>query len=95
MRIMNLFVKADPISRTFAQALYRLEDEYVEHIVKEYYQACCQRYTTVFFEWRAVVDNLVAEGVVDLTDGYYFPFLQERKVLSFESIDYEVTWDKR
>ena len=49
----------------------------------------------MFFDWRDSILKLQEEGMEDLSDGYSYPFLQERKVSSFETINYNIVWHKR
>ena len=69
--------------RVFSMALMRLDDCYVYGIAKRYYKHCTDRYCEIFFAWRHEIQKLMDEKYHDLTDGYSYPFLQNRVVESF------------
>ena len=72
----------------------RLDDDYVQDTANSYYLCCCNNYTDEFFHWRDEIAKLVSEKMLDLNDGYSYPFLQSRNVDSFNTVGYEVEWSK-
>lgn len=80
---MNLKLKS---MTGFLKALDSVSDAEFKSVVRDYYRQCCIAYDTEFKVWRQQIKNLKAEGLVDVMDGWYTPYLKSRIITSFDSI---------
>lgn len=89
-RMLQVFSRGDHLMRVMAMGIVRLEDDFIHGVAKRYYKNCTDAHIEQFFAWRTVIDKLIEEDYIDLTDGYSYPFLQNRVVENFEQINYEI-----
>ena len=92
---MTVIRDNDPSLKQIVWNLNRLKDTSIYKIAFNYHKACSYKYEPEFFAWRNKIKQYLDQGLDDMNEGWSFPFLKSRIVLTTEEIYYKVVIPKR
>ncbi len=78
--------------QTLISVLNKVTEAQLKSLIARYYKFCSHVHSKAFAEWRLKIKELKEGGFIDANDGYYYPYLKTRTVLSLDSIHFKADW---
>lgn len=71
----------------FRKLLQLLPTYALPAVARRYYNNLSREHIQTFYDWREKITDMQAQGLQDINDGYYYPYLQPRTVNGVQTAD--------